>query len=273
VYQQEGQWYADGIFSDVTERRHAEERMRRLSEELDARVRERTAELQKTEESFRQANRKLNLLSSITRHDILNQLTIMTGYLKLAGDRVPDPEVKKYLATAQHAGEVIDRHMVFTKLYQNIGVHSPVWQNVGRLMQRVREDFPEGSILLQVETGDLELYADPLLEKVFFTLLENTIRHGEHASVVRLTYTLGDADLTLVYEDNGTGIGSSEKERIFEWGYGRHTGFGLFLSREILAITGLAIRESGEAGRGARFEITVPLAACRFSPPAPGKQE
>ena len=48
------------------------------------------------------------------------------------------------------------------------------------------------------------------------------------------------------------------KERIFERGIGRNTGFGLAISREILDITGLGIRESGEAGRGARFEVTAP---------------
>ena len=83
-------------------------------------------------------------------------------------------------------------------------------------------------------------------------------------TLVRISFTLGDNDLTLVYEDNGTGINPHEKERIFEWGYGKHTGFGLFLSREILAITGLTIKETGEAGKGVRFEITVPPHAFRF---------
>jgi signal transduction histidine kinase len=47
-------------------------------------------------------------------------------------------------------------------------------------------------------------------------------------------------------------------ERIFEQGFGKNTGLGLFLSREILAITGITITENGVPGKGARFEITVP---------------
>jgi signal transduction histidine kinase len=70
-------------------------------------------------------------------------------------------------------------------------------------------------------------------------------------------------NLVLVFEDNGVGIPSSEKEMIFERGYGKNTGFGLFLIREILSITGLSIKENGIPGKGVRFEITVPQGVYR----------
>ena len=54
------------------------------------------------------------------------------------------------------------------------------------------------------------------------------------------------------------GILSADKKRLFTRGFGKNTGLGLFLSREILAITGITIIENGEPGKGARFEITVP---------------
>ena len=270
VYERDGVWYADGIFSDISARKQAEEELHRFYSELEHRVEVRTAELQRKEDAFRQANKKLNLLSSITRHDILNQLTILTGYLKLAGDRVENPDAQKYLATAQKAAAVIDRHMVFTRLYQNVGVHAPTWQNVEKIVTKVCSDFQNEKISCTAETGNLELFADPLLEKVFFTLLENTIRHGERATEVKISSTMSDTGVTIICEDNGIGILPHEKDRIFEWGYGKHTGFGLFLSREILSITGLTIRECGEAGMGARFEIGVPAEAYRFHPPPAG---
>jgi signal transduction histidine kinase len=64
--------------------------------------------------------------------------------------------------------------------------------------------------------------------------------------------------IVLFWEDNGTGIPASEKEQIFERGYGTDTGSGLFLVREILGITRIAIKETSEPGKGARFEIIVP---------------
>jgi signal transduction histidine kinase len=70
----------------------------------------------------------------------------------------------------------------------------------------------------------------------------------------------------IIYEDDGEGIPAGDKEHIFRRGFGKHTGLGLFLSREILAITGITIRESGEPGKGVRFEILVPGDMYRIMP-------
>lgn len=70
--------------------------------------------------------------------------------------------------------------------------------------------------------------------------------------------------LVIVVEDNGPGIPAHEKERIFIRGFGRNTGLGLFMVREILSTTGIGIRETGDPpGRGARFEILVPQGGWR----------
>jgi signal transduction histidine kinase len=71
----------------------------------------------------------------------------------------------------------------------------------------------------------------------------------------------------VVWEDNGIGVAADKKERIFERGFGKNTGLGLFLAREILDITGIKIRETGEPGKGARFEMKVPHGAFGFTNP------
>jgi len=67
--------------------------------------------------------------------------------------------------------------------------------------------------------------------------------------------------VVIVCEDNGIGIPDEKKEKIFL--YGMNTSMGLFLSREILALTGITIAECGEYRKGARFEITCPPATIR----------
>lgn len=74
----------------------------------------------------------------------------------------------------------------------------------------------------------------------------------------------GDRSLVLVFVDDGVGVPDADKERIFERGFGKNTGLGLFLSREILAITGMTISERGRAGQGVRFEIEVPGSGYRI---------
>ena len=67
-----------------------------------------------------------------------------------------------------------------------------------------------------------------------------------------------DASVTIVCEDDGVGVPAEEKEKIFERGYGKNTGLGLALSREILDITGITTTDIGEPDKGARFWIVVP---------------
>ena len=73
-----------------------------------------------------------------------------------------------------------------------------------------------------------------------------------------------DKGSILTYADNGVGVTADDKKKLFVKGFGKHTGLGLFLSKEILSITGITITEKGKSGKGARFKITVPNGAWRL---------
>jgi signal transduction histidine kinase len=121
--------------------------------------------------------------------------------------------------------------------------------------------------MLQEESGDAEILADPMLPKVFYNLIDNSVRHGQTVTEIRISILREkEGRLVIIYEDNGIGIPAPEKELIFNREFGKNTGLGLFLIREILAITGITIRENGTPGTGARFEILVPKGASRFTP-------
>ncbi|MDK2891174.1 MAG: hypothetical protein PWR21_1806 [Methanoculleus sp.] len=211
------------------------------------------------------ANRKLNLLSDVTRHDLLNRLNVLSGYLDLFRERVSDPELLEYCRKEEEAVRDIRRYMAFTAEYRDVGVASPAWQNVRRIVREAAAGLDPGSVAVEVRTGDLEVYADPLIVKVFENLIDNSLRHGERVTRIRIYPEESGRRISLVYEDDGIGIPHEAKENLFKRGFGRQTGFGLFLSREILAITDLSIRETGEPGKGARFEIGVPPGFYRFT--------
>jgi signal transduction histidine kinase len=111
----------------------------------------------------------------------------------------------------------------------------------------------------------LEVFADPMLDRVFSNLIENAIRHGKTVSSVVITYQILDDGLAIYVEDDGVGVPPEKKERIFDYGVGIDGGLGLFLVREILAITGITIRETGTPGEGARFVIHVPPGGYRIT--------
>ena len=98
-----------------------------------------------------------------------------------------------------------------------------------------------------------------MLRKVFSNLMDNSVRYGETVTRIRVSTRVDGEALVVVYEDNGAGISRDEKELIFWKGYGKNTGLGLYLTAQILGITGIEIRETGTLGIGARFEL--PLSA------------
>lgn len=110
-----------------------------------------------------------------------------------------------------------------------------------------------------------------MLERVFYNLLENAVKYGGEAlTEVIVTSHRDGTSLVLVVEDDGAGIPEGDRQRLFEQGFGKNTGLGLFLSREILAITDITIDQTNPPGQGARFEIRVPAGKFRpaQSPPA-----
>jgi len=209
-------------------------------------------------EALTQANKKLNLLNNVTRHDILNQLTALLGYIELAKQDVTDPRQREFLNKEEQAATAIRHQILFTRDYQNIGIHSPLWHRVDETISLAMASLDLRSVQVRVNIPRMEIYADPLLEKVFYNLIENSIRHGEHVSEIDIRSVERSDSLDIIIEDNGIGIPDEEKERIFRREYYKNTGFGLFLSREILAITNLTILETGTSGNGARFVIRVP---------------
>lgn len=210
------------------------------------------------ETALRQANAKLQLLSGITRHDILNALTALTAYQQLAMEASADPLVLIYLEKQHGITRQIHTLLEFTRFYQKIGVTEPAWQDIHDVLTRVIQQLDTQGIPVVSDLQGIEVYADPLLERAFSNLIENSVRHGERVTGIRFGSDEDPSGLRVTCEDDGTGIPPEDKEQIFKKGFGRHSGLGLFLVREILSITGLSIRETGEHGRGARFEISVP---------------
>jgi len=266
--------------ADITERKLAERVIHKAREDLEQRVLERTRELTRSnetliaeiderrqfEEAITLANRKLNTLSTITRHDILNQVSAIVMYLSLAEEEVHDPAlITEHLKKIGQVTDLIQKQIRFTQNYQYIGTRPPAWQDVPAVVDIVLRKLGSPALRVENTLARLEVFADHQLEKVFRNLVENTLRHGEHATSIRFTYRECGDQFVIVYEDDGIGIPAGAKEKIFKREYYRNTGYGLFLSREILGITGMTMQETGEAGTGARFEITVPKGAFRFS--------
>jgi signal transduction histidine kinase len=156
----------------------------------------------------------------------------------------------------------IKEQIEFTRVYQDLGSQEPKWHALDQIISGLKVP---ATLSLSADVPHVEIFADPILNKVFYNLLDNAARHGQKVSTITVLAQEVPEGLLILWEDNGVGIPADEKVKIFSKNYGKHTGLGLFLAHEILSITGITIKETGEPGRGARFEILVPTGSYRFT--------
>lgn len=219
-----------------------------------------------SEKAIFESNHKLQLLSSITRHDILNSL----GGLLLFLDSIPKDDISS--ATRNNLEQIlnyalkIQKQIEFTSDYQQLGFQKALWQDLSSCFWKAVNQLDIKAVKISEELSGVEIFADPMLEKVIFNLVDNALKYGG-SSLTRIDsfYRTDGESLTWIIEDDGAGIAPDIKDHVMEKGVGSNTGLGLFLSAEILSITDMTIKETGETGRGARFEIAVPKEMFRLS--------
>jgi PAS domain S-box-containing protein len=216
------------------------------------------SERRQYEDALKQANEKLNLMGSVTRHDALNQLGVLYGWLSIAMDSTDNKDMREYLKKCSDAANMIRLQLEFTADYQEMGIRGPIWIAVETAFSRGIAGIRFGEVVVTHDLKEIEIYTDPMVDKVFHNLAENSIRHGGKVAKIDVWTERSGEELRIVFSDDGQGIPKSEKAKVFSHGYGKHTGYGLYMARAILGITNITIDESGEPGEGAKFVITVP---------------
>jgi signal transduction histidine kinase len=224
--------------------------------ELEREIRER----KEVEHALLAANTRLQLLNDVTRHDIINSLTGLLLLLRRTeSEAARDPKLFGEIQQEKEIADLIHRQIAFTKDYQEIGLRKPEWQDVGDIITKAWIGHRIGSVRIDSQVHDLVIFADLLLEKVFSNLIDNAMKYGGPAmTTIRFGMRRKGDSVVIICEDDGLGISDETRKNLFQRGYGKHTGYGLFLIREILSISGLTITEASTPGSGARFEILVP---------------
>ncbi|HVP96906.1 PAS domain S-box protein [Methanoregula sp.] len=217
-----------------------------------------------TQKSLEMAKKKLNLLNYVTFNDIETQVFVLSGYQHLAKKAAAETPTIGIIEKEEDIVQNIFHSLKFARSYQDLGFKPPQWQNVNHVFLLAISHLDFLKMKHMVMLNNLEILADPMLELVFQIFADNTLTHGKTAKQVTLRYSEGPESITLFFEDDGVGIPEDNKEEIFSPHFQKKKAVGLFLAREILEITGITIAETGEPGKGARFEMNVPKDAYRF---------
>ena len=131
------------------------------------------SERKRLENALQKVTKKIALLNTVIFNDIQNKIFVQRGYLELLRREGTDPELRGFLEKEEAAVKEIQSSLQFAKQYNDMGINPPRWQDVNKVMVYAISHLDLGSLRREFELGGLEIYADSLLERVFFNMVEN----------------------------------------------------------------------------------------------------
>ena len=210
------------------------------------------------------AQKKLNLINSLTRTDIKSQIFIVRAYLDVLRQIAKHPEEIAILDKLRDTTGEIQNHIELAENYQKLGMHAPRWQNFNEVLLYAISHLPPIPLNRTTGMDRLEILADPLLEKGLTHLMEYIYATGGIAEPVGISFMESENDLVITLQKTGPGIPPGQKDSLFVWAPAKTAGPNLFFIREILDMTGIRVEETGDSAT-LRFEIRVPRGGYRFS--------
>jgi signal transduction histidine kinase len=213
------------------------------------------------DEEHSRINDYLRLLIAITDHEVRRRLAVIYCYIELAKGNTDDPKLGMFLEKVESPSREIQKQLEFTRSNLDLIYLKPQWIDLDTVIPR--SQVPS-TITLESSVQGISVFAIPMLDKIFFDLLDNSIQHGERVTKIRISFYKEGRNLVVAWDDDGVGIAAANKKSIFGIGW-RPKGLGMFLVREYLSLADMTIIETGEQGKGVRFEIFVPEGKWRMT--------
>ncbi len=251
IFELNGKKAMVGIFRDVTVQKQNQKDLTLALESLSF-----------TLEKIQALNEKLQVVGSLTRHDVRNKLSTVAGYAYILKKKhANEADVVDGLSKMELAVKESMKIFDFAKTYEQLGAEELTNIDVENKISEAAALF--SGTLPKIMNGcrGLTVLADSFLRQMFYNFIDNTRKYGQKTTIIKVYYKKTDqGNLVLTYEDDGVGISAENKLKLFSEGFstGGSTGFGLFLTKKMIDIYGWSITEEGKQGKGAKFVITIP---------------
>jgi len=205
-------------------------------------------------------NEKLRVVESLTRHDLRNKLSALNGRVYILKKRCGEnQETQQHLRDIELVAQQMLKILEFERIYTQVGAEELEYINVEQHLTEAISLFSDlkGAKVIN-DCHGLTVFADSLLRQLFYNLIDNSLKYGKKISKIRVHYEVEKNQVKLIYDDDGVGIPEEIRNNLFSEGFGKGTGYGLYLIKRICEAYGWTIAETGKQGQGVQFTMVIP---------------
>ena len=215
-------------------------------------------ETRQKDEALALAAKKLNILNNVTLSEIQNYLFCEQGYLQLTTDLSENEKQKEFLGKQAFNLDKITRILQFAKNYQGLGISPPEWHDFEKTFIFAISHTNTAHLEKDFDVSGISIFTDNLLEKALAEMVSKLLSYNKEATRLSLKSETEGEMLKIIFETDGRGIPKESEGKIFSRGGDPDTGIDLFLIEEVLSVTNISVKETGDPGKGIRIEIIVP---------------
>ncbi|NRR28954.1 response regulator [Oxalobacteraceae bacterium] len=274
--------FIEGSIEDITDRKNAEEELRRHREQLEHTIAERTSALQVALTRAEAANRAKSVFLSNMSHELRTPLNSVIGFSQLlAGEEAITPQQRDKLGMINRSGhhllvlinDILELSKIETGRVELQLMPVDLSSLLDAALEMVQLRATQNGVALNLQCGELPavVLADSAkLRQVLLNLLSNAVKFAGHGNVTlavrAVPLQLQRVRLHFAVSDTGAGIAEQDRERIFEPfvqadtpATQAGTGLGLAISREFVQLMGGELQLETELGSGSTFSFALEL--------------
>ena len=276
-YELNGETFAVAFVTDITQRSEAEQKLKKMNEELESRVQERTLELTESLAREKELGEMKSRFVSMASHEfrtplsaILSSAALIDRFTVKEEEEKRKKHIERIKSSVQNLTDILNDFLSLDKLEQGKveveTVNVDMREFVDDILEEMQGMLKEGQRITYVQQGENEIFQDrKILRNVLLNLLSNAVKYSEVNQEIILATSVDESEVSISVKDEGIGIPEEEHQHLFTKFFRaknainiKGTGLGLTIVKRYVELMNGTIGFTSNVNKGTTFIVKFP---------------